>query len=108
MGKGGQCVGLTTLPPLCAVVMKSGNLKFLEPSGPLKACNGTDFVCRLGEDVEKGKCVGWEMRKGNGVHQEIREGFKRRNVCISFGAEFLCVRLLTGITNSKRYIIRIL
>jgi hypothetical protein len=31
---------LTTI--LCAVVMKSGNLNFLEPSGPLQACNGTD------------------------------------------------------------------
>jgi len=28
-------------PPSCAVVMKSGNLNFLEPSGPLQACNGT-------------------------------------------------------------------
>ena len=40
-GKGGRCVGLTTLPPSCAVVMKSGNLNFLEPSGLLQACNGT-------------------------------------------------------------------
>jgi len=24
-----------------SVVMKSGNLNFLEPSGPLQACNGT-------------------------------------------------------------------
>ena len=29
------------LPPSCAVVMKSGNLNFLEPSGPVLACNGT-------------------------------------------------------------------
>ena len=29
------------LPPSCAVVMKSGNLNFLEPSEPLQACNGT-------------------------------------------------------------------
>ena len=34
-GKGGRCVRLTTLPQSCAVVMKSGNLKLLEPSGPL-------------------------------------------------------------------------
>ena len=34
---------LTTLPPSYAVVMKSGNLNFLEPSGPLQACNGTDL-----------------------------------------------------------------
>ena len=40
-GKGGRCVRLTTLPPSCAVVTKSGNLNFLEPSGPLQACNGT-------------------------------------------------------------------
>jgi hypothetical protein len=33
-GKGGRCVRLTTLTPSCAVVMKSGNLNFLEPSGP--------------------------------------------------------------------------
>ena len=40
-GKGGRCIKLTTLPPSCVVVMKSGNLKFLEPSGPLQACNGS-------------------------------------------------------------------
>ena len=42
-GKCGRCVRLTTLPPPCAVVMKSGNLNFMEPSGPLQACNGTDL-----------------------------------------------------------------
>ena len=42
-GKYGRCVWLTTLPPPCAVVVKSGNLNFLEPSGPLQACNGTDL-----------------------------------------------------------------
>jgi len=39
--KGGRCIRLTTLPPSCAVVMKSRNLNFLESSGPLQACNGT-------------------------------------------------------------------
>jgi len=32
---------LETLPPPCAVVMKSGNLNFLEPSGSFQACTGT-------------------------------------------------------------------
>jgi len=32
-----------TLPPSCAVVMKSRNLNFLEPPGPLQACNRTDL-----------------------------------------------------------------
>ena len=41
--KGGRCVRLTTLPPSCAVVTESGNLIFLEPCGPLQACNGTDI-----------------------------------------------------------------
>jgi hypothetical protein len=40
-------VRLTTLPPSCAVVVKSGNLDFLEPSGPLQACNGADCFTLL-------------------------------------------------------------
>ena len=43
-GKGGRCVRLTTLPQSCAFVTKSGNLNFLEPSGPLQACNGTALL----------------------------------------------------------------
>ena len=34
------------LPPSCAIVMKSGNLNFLEPSGPLRACNSV-FPCHF-------------------------------------------------------------
>jgi hypothetical protein len=41
--KAAGSVRLTTLPPYCAVVTKSGNLFFLEPSGPVQACNGTDL-----------------------------------------------------------------
>jgi len=33
-GKGGRCVRLTTLPPSCAIVVKSGNLNFLGPPRP--------------------------------------------------------------------------
>jgi len=40
-GKGDRCARLTILPTSCAVVMKYVNLNFLEPSGPLQACNGT-------------------------------------------------------------------
>ena len=46
-GKGGRYVRLTILQPSCAVVTKSGNLNFLEPSGPLRACNGTDLPLHL-------------------------------------------------------------
>jgi hypothetical protein len=31
------------LPPSCTIVTKSGNLNFLEPSGPLQACNGIEL-----------------------------------------------------------------
>ena len=54
-GKGGRCIRLTTLPPSCAVVMKSGNLNFLESFGPLEACNGTALplsVVHTVQDVE--------------------------------------------------------
>ena len=37
-----------------AIVTKSGNLKFLEPSGPLRACNGTDFYFPILEDISLG------------------------------------------------------
>jgi hypothetical protein len=40
-GKCGRSIRLTTLPPSCAVVTKSGKINFLEHSGPPQACNGT-------------------------------------------------------------------
>jgi len=46
-GKGGRCVRLTILPSSCAVVMKYENPKFLEPSGPLQACNGTTLPFKI-------------------------------------------------------------
>ena len=33
------------LLPSCATVMKSGNLNFLQPCGPLQACNGLLYHC---------------------------------------------------------------
>jgi len=40
-GKGGRCVGLSTLPPIhVPIVLKSGSLNLLEPLGPVHACNG--------------------------------------------------------------------
>ena len=38
--KGGQCVGLTILPPSCGDSLEIWSLKLLEPSGPVQACNG--------------------------------------------------------------------
>jgi hypothetical protein len=36
-----RCISLL---PFCAVAMKSRNLNFLEPFGPLQTCNGTAFT----------------------------------------------------------------
>jgi hypothetical protein len=41
------------LLPSCAVVIKSGNLNFLEPSGLLQACNGTDLPLPYYKKLEK-------------------------------------------------------
>ena len=42
------------LPPSYAVVTKSGNLNFLEPSVPLQACNETALPLHdIGETFEK-------------------------------------------------------
>ena len=40
------------LPQSCAAVMKSGKLNFLEPSGPVQACNGTALPFTAGLDEQ--------------------------------------------------------
>ena len=47
------------LPPFCVVVTKSGNLNFLEPSGLLRACNGT----ALPLPIHQGVCYGTTQAK---------------------------------------------
>jgi len=39
-GKGGQCVGLTTLPPSCADFHEIGSLNLQEPLGIFQASTG--------------------------------------------------------------------
>jgi hypothetical protein len=46
--KGGRCAGLTTLP----IVLKSESLNLLEPSGPVKACNGIALPLPTIQEVE--------------------------------------------------------
>jgi len=45
------------LPPSCAVVTKSGHLNFLEPFGPVQACNGTDLLYPPLSNLTS--CVNW-------------------------------------------------
>jgi len=62
-GKGGRSVKLTTLPPSCAAVMKCGHLNFLEPSGPVQACNGTAllFLCVRHQEKQLYLCDTWYL-----------------------------------------------
>ena len=45
--KGGQCVGLTTLPPSCADCLKIWETQPPGTSGPVQACNGTPLPLSL-------------------------------------------------------------
>jgi len=40
------------LAPSCAVVTKYGIFNFLEPSGPVEACNGTDLPLFVGRYID--------------------------------------------------------
>jgi len=43
-GKGGRCVGWQPYHFYVPTVLKYGSVKFLEPSGPVQACNGIAFL----------------------------------------------------------------
>jgi hypothetical protein len=45
-GKGGRCVGLTTLQPSCADCLEIWEPQPPGPQGPVKACNGIAFLLR--------------------------------------------------------------
>ena len=64
--KAGNIVG-------CAVVTKSGNLNFLEPSGPLQACNGTDLPLPLSFN-QKVREIIWKKVGGGGGGEKTLEG----------------------------------
>ena len=55
--KSGRCVGLTTLIPSCADSLESGSLNFLEPSGPIQACNRIVFIYFIEPKAEKKNCM---------------------------------------------------
>jgi len=44
VGKGGRCVRLTTLPPSCAAVTKSGNLNSWNPLGHSRRVTGLIYL----------------------------------------------------------------
>jgi hypothetical protein len=58
-GKGGQCVGLHLHVP---IVLKSGSLNILEPSGPVQACTGSALPLSFTYVIEQMlKVLPWEQ-----------------------------------------------
>jgi len=44
--------------------MKSGNLNFLEPFGPLQACNGTDLPLYIINELPRRRCLEEQVAVG--------------------------------------------
>jgi NADPH:quinone reductase-like Zn-dependent oxidoreductase len=86
-GKCGRCVRLTTLPPSCAAVKKSGNLSFLEPSGPLQACNETALPFTLNIRWGKMKAVWCSSRWTYGNHRALKRTIERNGKKMKKGEE---------------------
>ena len=60
--------------------MKSGNLNFLEPSGPLHACNGTALpLCSIGvlKSIISLNFVIWREFERRALHISIYISFRR-------------------------------
>lgn len=51
--KGSQCIGLVTLPTLCAETLESRSLNFLVPSGPVQSCTRIDLPSLFPEFQER-------------------------------------------------------
>jgi len=52
--------------------MKSGNLNFLEPSGPLQACNGTAFTAIWRNGNKEASAVGSRKDDSLGTKPKTR------------------------------------
>jgi len=71
------------LPPSCAVVTKSGNLNFLEPSGSVQACNGTALPLLLrqfAQFVEDTRPIQLQNSGSVMASAEIRNYFAERQI----------------------------
>jgi len=55
-GKGGRCVGLTTLPPSYADCLTFGSLNLPEPPGSVRACNGIALPLHVPPSVSFRQC----------------------------------------------------
>ena len=88
---------LTTLPPSCAFVMKSGNLNFLEPSELIQACNESalPFIMEKSNDSLQCKDLKWILYSTRGnttdIDEESRSLLQKHKSCIV--STSICERL---------------
>jgi len=92
-GKGGRCVRQTTLPPSCAVILKSGNPTFLEPSGPLQACNGTALPLPF---ILSSTCFGYIRPSSGALDVELQHMVFCTEFWMGGGLESRCVGRVYG------------
>jgi hypothetical protein len=106
-GKGCRCITLTTLPPSCAVVTKSGNFNFLESSGPLQACNGTALPLLISNTLHTLSVVSFLLKAWSRVPSNyditvVPEVRKNLNICISLNKFSKCSNNNRKEWNDKR------
>jgi len=76
------------LPPSCAVVTKSGNLNFLEPSGPVQACNGTDLPLPLPNKSGNVRITNIEARSCNHRCRRKTKAIKYERVSVALVIQY--------------------
>ena len=69
-GKGGRCVRLTTYHHPVPLSRNLGKLNFLEPSGPVQACNGNVlplpwFIQKLRNCCDNSMCLSGQLTRGS-------------------------------------------
>jgi hypothetical protein len=102
----GRCVGLITLPPSCAVVKKSGNLNFLEPSGPLQACNGTALPLPLLHKIKTVRSI-FVLFWAHGVGCYLRRKYLKSEVWHFHCNDCQSAQFVTSISQeSNHYILK--
>jgi hypothetical protein len=75
-GKGGLCVGLTTLPPSCADCLYIWEPQLLKTSGPVQACNGIalPLPASIGRDSSVGIATRYRL-DGPGIESRWGASF---------------------------------
>jgi len=92
------CIRLTNLLPYCAVVTKSGNLNFLESSGPFQVCKGTalplpDYLYKWIHKLlnKQSQTVDKEWSSSLGVERGANSSLPQKLILLRNG--YICVGL---------------